>query len=101
MKRYFFKSLDLDTVVHAFNSSIQETEACSSLSSRPGWSTEQVSGQPSLGSEGNHQKQEAGKDVLEQEDHVPAPECIRTWPLWPSDSSFRVKDKRTELWNLP
>ena len=48
------KSLGPDLVVHIFNLSIQETEVCRSLSSRPTWSTKQVSEQPSLGSEGNH-----------------------------------------------
>jgi hypothetical protein len=35
-------------VVHAFNSSTQEAEAGGSLSSRPAWSTERVTGQPGL-----------------------------------------------------
>jgi hypothetical protein len=41
------KSLGPSMVAHTFNPSIQETEACRSLSSRFG-NTEQVPGQPSL-----------------------------------------------------
>ena len=37
---------------------------------RPFWSTAPVSGQSSLGSEGNHQKQKVGEDETEQGDHV-------------------------------
>jgi hypothetical protein len=33
-------------MVHTFNPSTQEAEACRSLSSRPTWSTEQVPEQP-------------------------------------------------------
>jgi hypothetical protein len=49
--------------------STQDTEAAS-LGSRPTWSTKQVPGQPSLGSEGNHGKWKAGEDVTEQGGHV-------------------------------
>ena len=38
----------LTMVVHAFNLSIPEAEADRSLSSRPAWSTEQVTGQPGI-----------------------------------------------------
>jgi hypothetical protein len=44
-----------------FNPSTQETEACLSLSSRSAWSTEQVPGWLSLGSDG---KQKADEGVI-------------------------------------
>ena len=52
-------------VVHIFNPDIQKAEADGSLSLRPALSTELVSGQPNLGSEGNHGKQKAADNVLE------------------------------------
>ena len=36
-----------------------------------GQSTEQVPGQPSIGSERNHQNQKTSEDVIERRDHVP------------------------------
>lgn len=45
-------------------------KAGGSLSLRLAWSTDPVSGQPKLASEGNHQTQKAGKDVIELGDHV-------------------------------
>ena len=80
----------------AFNPSIQETEACRSLSSRSALSTEKVPKQPSLVSEGNHQNQEAGEDVIEQEGHVAVP-ASRTRQLWSPSSRFRVKNRRKGL----
>ena len=75
------KSLEPLVVVLAFNPSPQKAETGGSPSSRPAWSTEQVTGQPSLGSEGDHQKQKVGEDV-------PAPELL------PHGFGFRVKDRR-------
>ena len=77
-------------VVHTFNLSTWKAEAGRSLSLRPAWSTEQVSGLPSLGSEG----QKVGEDVIEQGEHVPASTSSRTCQLQPHGSGFRVKDKR-------
>ena len=48
-------------VVHAFNSSTQETEAGRFLSSRPAWSTEWVPRQPGLHRETLSQKTKQNK----------------------------------------
>ena len=71
-------------VALTFNPSTQEAEAGRSLSSRPAWSAEQVPGQPGIGSEGNHNKEKASKDVIEQGDHVSAQQAadlaaLATW----------------------
>jgi hypothetical protein len=63
-------------------------------------STEQVPGQPSLGSKENHWKQKDDKDVIDQEGHVSAPASSRTWQLQPCSSGFRIKDRRKRLWNF-
>jgi hypothetical protein len=60
-------------------------------------STEQVPGQPSLGSEGVG-KQKAGDYVREQGGHVPAPASSRTWQLWNCVSGFRVQNRR-DYWD--
>ena len=71
-------------VAHIFNPRTGQAEADGSLSLRPTWSAEQVSGQSSLGSEG----QKAGEDVIAQGCHVPAT-ASRTWQIWPHGSGFR------------
>lgn len=43
----------------------------------------------------------AGEVVFEGGDHVLAPVSSRTWTPWPRDSDFRIKDRRSRLWNLP
>ena len=53
-------------------------QACRPLSLRSTWSAEQVPEQLSFGNKGNHQKQKAGKDVIEQGSHSPASESSRT-----------------------
>ena len=59
------KNLGPGMVVHRFNPRTQQGVAGKSLSLRSTWSTDQVSGHSSLGSEGDHQNQEASKDVIE------------------------------------
>ena len=44
----------------------------------PAWSTDPVSGQASLGSEGNHWEQKASEDVTERGGHDPATAVSRT-----------------------
>ena len=78
---------------HTFKQNTGKTEADEVLNLRPAWSTEQVSGQPSLGSE----RQKAGEDVIKQGDHVPAAASGRTWQLWPCGAVFRDKDRRKDL----
>jgi hypothetical protein len=63
-------------VVHTFNPSIQETEPYRSLSSRS--ATEEVPGQPSIGS--GVGKQKAG-DLIDQGRHIPALASVRTQEL--------------------
>jgi hypothetical protein len=63
----------------------------------PGQSTEQVSGQPSLGSE-KVGKEKAGDNVIEQGGHVPAQVSNKIQQLWPCGSSFRVKTRR-DYWD--
>ena len=55
---------------------------------------EQVSGQPSLGSEGIG-KQEAGANVTEQWNYAPAPASSRTQLLWLCGSVFRDKQLKS------
>jgi hypothetical protein len=62
-----------------------------------GQSSEQVPGQPSLGTEAV-EKQKAGNNVIEQGSHVPGPASSRTWQLWPCGSGFRVKNRR-DYWD--
>ena len=52
--------------MHAFIPSTPGEEAGGFLSLRSAWFTDPVSGQSSLGSKRNHQKQEDGEDVIEQ-----------------------------------
>jgi hypothetical protein len=52
-------------MAHTFNPSTPVEEAGGSLSLRPVWSIDQVSGQSSLGREGNHQKQKSSEDTIE------------------------------------
>lgn len=80
------KSLGPGIVVHIFNSTAQKAETSGSQSSRPAWSTDQVLGQRSLGSEGNQPKHKAGKNVFEQGHPVPAPASSRIWQHWPRGS---------------
>lgn len=54
----------------------------------------------SLSSEGNHQHQKAGENLIEQEAKVQLPSSSRTWQLQPHHSGF-VKKTRKGLWNLP
>ena len=65
-------------MVHAIDLNTRKANAGGSLSLRLAWSTEQVQGQPSLGSEG---KQKAGEDVIKQGDHVPASPSNQIWQL--------------------
>ena len=88
------KSLEPGVMMHTFNPSIQKAEAGRSLSLRPAWSTEQVQGQSSLGSEG---KQKAGEDVIKEEGHILIPASGRIWHLQPRDSGVMVKDRRKEF----
>lgn len=55
----------------------------------------------SLGSEGNHEKQRAGENVIKTSSHVPALASSKTWLRWPCGSGFRMKDRRKGLWNFP
>ena len=52
-------------VAHTFNPSIPAAEAGGSLTLRQARSTDLVSGQLNLDSEGIHQKQKVGEDVIE------------------------------------
>lgn len=48
------------------------------------------------------QNWKACENVIEKGGYVPAPTSSRTWQqLWPSGSSFRIKDRRKGLWILP
>ena len=71
----------MSVVVHTFNPSTLEAEACKSLSLRSIWSTEQVPEQPNLGSERNRRTQKDGEDAVEQRSHVIASGSSRTWQL--------------------
>ena len=62
---------------------------------RPAWSTEQVLGEPSLGSG----TQKALECIAEQGGHVSALASSRTGQLRSHGSDFRIKDRRKELWN--
>jgi hypothetical protein len=88
-------------VLHAFNFRTMEVESGRSPNSRPAWSTEIVSGQPSISSEGKHGKQKAGEDAIGKRGHVPVPASSRTWQLRSHGSGFKVKIRRKGLWNLP
>ena len=68
-------------VAHSFNPSTPVEEADGSLSLRLAWSIDQIPGQPSLGSEGNHQKQKSSEDIIEWWGYVLAPASSRTWQL--------------------
>ena len=83
-------------LVHAFNFSTWKAEAGRSLSLRPVRSTVPISGQPSVGSEGNHGKQKAGEDIIERGGRVLVLVNNKTWQLWPYGFGFRVKDRRKE-----
>lgn len=54
------KSLESGVVMDSFNPSIGKVESGRSLGLSPAWSTDPVSGQTSLGSEG----QKAGEDIM-------------------------------------
>lgn len=56
---------------------------------------------PSLGSKDNNKKQKVGEDDIELGGHVPVTAISRTWLLWTHGSTFRVKDRRNRLWNMP
>jgi hypothetical protein len=56
------KMITWEVVVHTFNPSTQEAEAGRSLSSRPAWSTEQVSGQPGLEKPKRERKEKKRKE---------------------------------------
>ena len=67
-------------MLHTFSPNTTEAEKSKSLNLKPDWFTEQVPGQPRLGSEGNNHKHKAGENVFEQGNrHVPAPASTRTW----------------------
>ena len=77
-------------VGHSFNPSTGMAEAGRSLSLRPGWSRDPLSGQPSLGSE----RQTAGEDETERGGHVAAPVSSKIWRLQSQGSGFRVKARK-------
>ena len=62
---------------HTFNSSIWKAEAGGSLSLRPTWFSDPVSGQPVLNCGG----QKASEDIIEPRGHVPDPGSSRIWKL--------------------
>lgn len=100
MKRNFKKSFESGVVVHIFSSIIPQAEAGSCLSSRPAWSIEEISRQPSLGSDRNHQKQKPGENTFELGVHVPTAASPRTWHLQ-SHNTGQVKNTRKGLYSLP
>lgn len=55
-KRNIRKWIELYVVTHAFNPSSEKREAGRSLSLKPSWSTDPISGQPNLGRGRNYQK---------------------------------------------
>jgi hypothetical protein len=61
----------------------------------------EVSRQPSLGSEETMKNRKLVKMYLDQGAMLHPPASSRTWQLQPHILSFRVKDRRKELWNLP
>lgn len=69
------------------------------LSLRQAWRMDSVSGQPSLGSEGNHQKQRIGEDIVEWRGDATGPLSSTTWQLQPHD--WGVKNGRKGSRNLP
>ena len=79
-------------MAHAFNPSMQEAEPCRSLSSN--LSTEQVSGQLNLSSEGAR-KQKAANNVTEQWNYVLAQASSRTQLLWLCGSLFKDKQLKS------
>ena len=60
-------------VARVFNISSLETEADRSVTSRLPRSIDQVPGQPSLGNEGNYQKEKAAKYVIDLGGYVLTP----------------------------
>ena len=60
---------------HTFNLSPGKADVAGFLSLRSALIREQVSGQPSLGSE----RQKVGEDVIENGGHILASVSIRTW----------------------
>ena len=73
-------------VVYIFNASTPRDLWVQSLP----WTTEWVSGHPSLGSEGNHQNQKTGGDTIQQGGHIPVPAKSKIWQLWVLGFGFRV-----------
>jgi hypothetical protein len=84
-------------VQYTFNSSTWKAEGGRPLSLWAAWSTEQVSGQTALDSEGNHRNQKAVENICEQGCHVIVSANSRTW----HGSGFRVKDIRKGICYFP
>lgn len=75
-----------------FNLNTLKAKAGRSMSFRPVWFTEQVKGQPSLGSERNRWKEKASEDVIEQAVTEHGSFSHMVWAV-----EWKGKDK---LWNI-